>query len=647
MCVQRGFKTLILLVLFVSVGFLLDGCEAIDNIVPSSGSYKINVQINGVSVDECSYARSIDRITPCFEEPVTGDPDVTALAVFLKNSQGEVVGWKVIYVLDKEAKEKEDKPLTDENKNVKESNNENKNVKESNNENKENENKEKDENENEADDDDDDDDDDKDEDDAVISEDENVEEATLVADIETPEFYEDGDELIVPVLSLDKELPSFPMPENLPMGVYTMVSQVMSDKTVLQRTEKNIFYLGKNTFSYKGINVYLPGTGGTSHLIPKGMVVMLEVNLDFDKRLDPHIVWYEGKNKIKEGNFSNDAGFIFWKAPEQSGFFSLRAEIFPVEGFDDLTGYKKEISLLVSSKITDVNLASPNVMQLTHWYTMEGNLNDSKMPASPERALKPASGTKLKWMGLDGTYGLATGNGSIITLPKIPVVNKEVEIWQTLFRFKPISNGNIFSIQFGSSGGVLMTLYMEDKALILKLISPLKTVSQIVGISVPKDESSESVQVVGQNSSFLTAGVKFSIQSGFLTAQINIIGNPTPVELAVKPITLEAEIKNEFNIMLGFHGEALFNQLKAPIEEVKKIDESETVEESDKVETVEKFEEVDKPASSVKQVKASVLPEYTVLWDEFALYYMPPKDILTITEKPVINEEQPITRLEN
>jgi len=647
MCVQRGFKTLILLVLFVFVGFLLDGCEAIDNIVPSSGSYKINVQINGVSVDECSYARSIDRITPCFEEPVTGDPDVTALAVFLKNSQGEVVGWKVIYVLDKEAKEKEDKPLTDENKNVKESNNENKNVKESNNENKENENKEKDENENEADDDDDDDDDDKDEDDAVISEDENVEEATLVADIETPEFYEDGDELIVPVLSLDKELPSFPMPENLPMGVYTMVSQVMSDKTVLQRTEKNIFYLGKNTFSYKGINVYLPGTGGTSHLIPKGMVVMLEVNLDFDKRLDPHIVWYEGKNKIKEGNFSNDAGFIFWKAPEQSGFFSLRAEIFPVEGFDDLTGYKKEISLLVSSKITDVNLASPNVMQLTHWYTMEGNLNDSKMPASPERALKPASGTKLKWMGLDGTYGLATGNGSIINLPKIPVVNKEVEIWQTLFRFKPISNGNIFSVQFGSSGSVLMTLYMEDKALILKLISPLKTVSQIVGISVPKDESSESVQVVGQNSSFLTAGVKFSIQSGFLTAQINIIGNPIPVELAVKPITLEAEIKNEFNIMLGFHGEALFNQLKAPVEEVKKIGESETVEESDKVETVEKSEEVEKPVSSVKQVKVSVLPEYTALWDEFALYYMPPKDILTITEKPVINEEQPITRLEN
>jgi len=629
MCVQNCVKTLIFLVLLVFVGFFFGSCEGIDNIVPSSGSYKINVHINGVSVDECSYARSIDKITPRFEDPVAGDPDVTALAVFLKNSQGEIVGWKVIYVLDKEvkeAREKDDNLLTDENKEEKENKNEN---------------EEKDEYENDTENENEDEDEDDAKDDFVISEDINIEETVLVEEVETPEFYENGDELIVPVPSLDGELPSFPIPENLPMGIYTMVSQVMSDKTVLQRTEKNIFYLGKNTFSYKGINVYLPGIGGTSHLIPKGMVVMLEANLNFDKRLNPYIVWYDGKNKIKEGNFSDGAGFIFWKSPEQSGFFSLRAEIFPVEGFSELTGYKKEISLLVSSKMTQIHLASPNVTQLTHWYIMEGNLNDSRMPASPERALKTASAAKPKWMGFDGTYGVATGNNNILTLPKIPVVNKETETWQTLFRFKPLNNGNIFSVQFGSSGNILMTLYKEDKTLILKLTSPVKTVSQIVGLSASTEESSESVQVIEQDSSFLTAGIKFTIQPGLLTAQINIIGNPTPVELTVKPITLEAEIKNEFNITLGFSTDVIINQLKAPVEEVKKVEEIEAVEES------ETIEEVEKPESSVNQVKASVLPDYTVLWDEFALYYMPPKDILTVTEKPVLNEDQPITALEN
>jgi len=589
MCVQNGVKTLILLVLLVFIGLFLGGCEAIDNILPSSGSYKINVQVNGVPVDECSYVRSIDKITPYFEEPVTGDPDVTALTVFLKNSKGDIVGWKVSYVLEQKPEdkdEKEEKQSTDESK-------------------------------------------DEDGEEVIISDDINAEETTLAADVKIPEFYKDGDELIVPVLSLDSELPSFPIPENLPMGIYTIISQVMSGKVTLQRTEKNIFYLGKNTFSYKGINVFLPGIGGTSQLIPRGMLVMLEANLDFDKKLDPYIVWYEGKNKISEGNFSDGAGLLFWKAPEQSGFFSLRAEIFPVEGLNKLMGYKKEISLLVSSKVTDVHLASPNVIQLTHWYTMEGNLNDSKAPVSPERALRPASGTKPKWMGFDGTYGLATGYNNILTLPKIPVVNKETEIWQVLFRLKPLNNGNIFSVQFGSSGSVSMALYMEDKALILKLISPLKTVSQIVGISASIDESSENNQVVEQDISFLTAGVKFSIQNNLLTAQINIIGSSTPVELAIKPISLEAEIKKEFNIMLGFQEDALYNQLQTSVKEDKES------------------EEIEKSKSSVKQVKTSVPNEYTALWDEFALYYMPPKDILAVTEKPVINEDQPVTSLEN
>jgi hypothetical protein len=589
MCVQNGVKTLIFLILLVFIGFFIVGCEAIDNIIPSSGSYKINVQINGVSVDECSYARSVDKITPYFEEPVTGDPDVTALTVFLKDSKGDIVGWKVSYVLDQEAEEKdekEEKLLTDEDK-------------------------------------------DEDKDEAVISNDDNTEETTLATDVKTLEVFQNGNELIIPVLSLDGRLPSFPIPEDLSMGMYTMVSQVMSDKVVLQKAEKNIFYLGKNTFSYKGINTYLPGTGGTSQLIPRGMVVMLEVNLDFDKKLNPYIVWYEGKNKISEGNFSDGAELLFWKAPEQSGFFSLRAEVFPVERFNGVTGYKKEISLLVSSKVTDVHLASPNVMQLKHWYTMEGSLNDVKMPASPERALRPASGIKPKWMGLDGTYGLATGYKNILTLPKIQVVNKEAEIWQILFRLKPLNNGNIFSVQFGSSGSVLMTLNIEDKALVLKLISPLKTVSQIVGISASTDESSESVQASERDSPFLTVGVKFSIQSGLLTAQINIIGSLAPVELAIKPIALEAEIKNEFNIMLGSREDALYNQLQTSVKEGKES------------------EEIEKSESSVKQEKTGVSNEYTALWDEFALYYMPPKDILAVTEKPVIKEDQPVTSPEN
>jgi hypothetical protein len=584
MCVQNTAKTSILLVFFVFTGIFLCSCEGIENILPSSGTYKINVQINGISLSECSYTKSTDKITLRFEEPVTGDPDVTALMVFLKNPLGDVAGWKVIYALDEEAENKETRLGRREEERVTGENTG--------------------ENEDEISDDD-------------------AEETPVIAEVETPESYQDGDELIVTVLSLDDELPSFPIPENLSMGKYTLVFQVMSGKDILQKTEKNIFYLGKTVFSYEGINVYLPGLSGTSQLIPRGTVVMLEANLKFDKRLDPYIVWYDGKNKLNEGNFSDGAGYMFWKAPEQSGFYSLRAEIFPVENFNELTGYKKEISLLVSSKTTDIHLVSANITQLTNWYVMEGNLNDSKSPASSERALRPASGARPKaqpkWMGSDGTYGLATGYNNILTLPAIPVRNKETEIWQILFRFKPLNNGNIFSVQFGSSSGISMVLHIEEKNLVLTLISPLETVSQTVRLSSAADESSENVQTAEQYSSFLTTGVNFSIHDGLLAAQINVI-NLIPGELAVKPITLEAEIKNEFHITLGFLENAFADQLQAPVGEIE---------------------------SSAKQVKTGVLPEYTALWDEFALYYMPPIDMLAVTVKPETSENKPVITPEN
>jgi hypothetical protein len=574
MCVKNAAKVIILLIFPAFAGIFLNSCEAIDNILPSAGTYKISVQVNGILLDECSYIRSDDKINLSFEEPVSADPDITDFMVFLKDSSGEIAGWKVIYTIDKEAKQKDEIQVDDDKA-----------------------------------------DDSKDE---TLSDDA-VEEAPL-ADIEIPVQYKNGDELIIPVPSLDDELPSFPIPLDLTMGKFTLVLQVMSGKDVLQKTEKNIFYLGKTVFSYKGINAYFPGAAGTSQLIPRGTVVMLEANLDFDNRLDPYIVWYEGKNKINEGKFSDGTGYLFWKAPEQSGFFSLRAEIFPLEMVEELSGYKKEISLLVSTKIINMHLVSVNNEQLTHWYVMEGSLNDSKMPASIERALKPAAGTKPKWMGKDGTYGIATGYNNILTLPKFSVSDKKTEIWQALFRLKLLNDGNVFSIKFGSSGDVLLSLYSDEKNLVLTLTSPLNTVSQTVSLSAVSNESSETIQAAEHEASFLTAGIKFSIQPSLLSAQINIIGDASPVELAVKPITLEAEIKNEFNIMLGFSDVSSSAKIQTPIGE---------------------------PDSSGKQIKTGVPSEYTVLWDEFAMYYMPPVNILDMTYKPVIDEDKSVTSAEN
>jgi hypothetical protein len=372
------------------------------------------------------------------------------------------------------------------------------------------------------------------------------------------------DEMLIPVNSLDDNLPFVPIPANFPIGRYTLVSQVMSGKEVLQKTEKTIYYIGNSRFTYDKINVHLPGITDNSQIIPRGMVVLLEAKFNFESRLDPYIVWYSGKRKISEGRFSEGASYLLWKAPEQSGFYSVSVEIFPADSHFDLAGYKNEISLLVSTKTLNLNLVSENIPQLVHWYVFEGNLNDSKLVTSQERSLLAAGGIKPDWTASDGIYGLAAGHDRTYMLPKI----SGYELWQILFRLKPIYDGGIFYIQF--SPDVYMNISVENQCLILTLSSPQKTVSQSVKLSDMK--------------TFITAGVSFSVNPGSISAKINILGNGQ-AELSSEPLNLEIKVENDFLIFLGH-----------------KRDEN-------------TGEDVSR--------KQSV---FTALWDEFAIYNTPPME---------------------
>ena len=574
MCVQNVVKTFAFLCFFALIAAFLGSCEAIDSLLPNAGTYKINIQINGNPLDECSYAKHSDKINPYFAEPVSDDPDVTALMVFLRNSKDEIVGLKVLYNIKPDGEEIEETEAI-KNEAAEES-----------------------------------------------SEEEITEDAEMPADeIVFPASYKNGDEFIISVVSLDKELPAFPMPQDLLVGRYTMISQVMSGKDVLQKTEKTIFYLGKTVFSYTGINAYLPGIADSLQLIPRGTIVLLEADLEFDKKLDPYIVWYDGKNKIDEGHYSSGMGQLFWEAPEQSGFFSLRAEIFPSENFEELAGYNKEISLLVSSKEIDLHLISENITQLVNWYKFEADLKDSKMPASADRVIKQTAGKKLKWMGMNGTYGLTSGYNNIFNLPKTAILNKDND-WQILFRLNSLNSGGVFSVLFDSSasGNVRMHFYIEGSNLILILSSPLKTVSQTISLSVSAEETPENEAAEKQDMGLLTAGVSFSVLPGLLKAQINIAGEIIDSEHAPKPIVLEAEIKSDFQIMLGFSRESLSDQQKLI---------------------------ADESGSHFDQMNTDEPQEVTAIWDEFALYYMPPMDILAEEIKTLIINEQPAAGAES
>jgi len=491
MCVQKNKIFAFLAIQLCGIVLVcLCGCGPMDNLLPSTGTYKVNVNINGAALDELSFFESDDKIQPYFEEPVSNDPDVTALVVFLRDARGNTVGRRVAYTLERIVNEKTDE--SDDEKN---------------------------------------------------------------------------DNLIVAVKSLDGDMPVFPLPDDLPIGRYTLVSYVMSGKDTLQRIEKSVYNMGRTDFSYNGIQLYMPGITESPHVIPKGMVVMLETELDFDSRLNPYVIWYNGRRKIGEGYFSDGAGKLLWKAPEQSGFYSLRAEVFPVEHFDGLSGYRKEISLLVSSKTIDVNLVSQNIAQLSHWYTFEGNLNDSKLISSMERAIKPDA-KNTQWAGVNGTYGLITGPKDVFSLPRISVSNNGTETWQVLFRFKPLDDGVILSVQFDNPRDIIMNLKVENHNLVLELVSSRETVSQILALPEQDD--------------FIKAGIVFSVLPKMLAANINIVGDYiNKSEFDEEWARVDAEIKGGFQITLG-----------------------------------QKSEDDGEPEAV-----------NTAIWDEFALYFMPPVDI--------------------
>jgi len=482
-------------IVLVFLCFLI-GCDAMDNILPPD-AYKVNAQVNNIPLDECSFVNIDGKIHPYFEKPVSNDPDVTSLLVFIKNSRGVVIGQKVIYSLYDKAEQ---------------------------------------------------------------------------------------DELLVKVKNLDEALPSFPLPENLPIDRYTLVSQVMSGRDVLQKTEKSFQYMGNTFFTFEGINVHLPGVNENPLLISKEMTVMLEAKLNFNSRTDPYIIWYNGKRRISEGKYSDGAGNLLWKASEQSGFYSIRAEVFPVENHHGLAGYQKEISLLVSAKTTALNLVSKDIPQLLQWYVFEGNLNDFRKLNSAEQYQKPAVNGALQWMPSNGIYGLATGSNSI-TLPRVAIKTEasysNVEaiirrgMWQTLFRFKPLNEGVVFSVLFESSPDISLVLSKDGQNLILTLSSPSETVFQVIKIT--------------EQRAFITAGVSFSILPGLLSAKINIMGEYVEQgDLAAAPIRIKANLRNNFQVLLGLKRE---------------------------------------DAAAVSSADWNK-PFSTALWDEFALYNMPPMEIL-------------------
>jgi len=471
--------------LIVACLVLFSTCGELETLFPSNETYQVRTLVNGSSLEECSIIRSKDKIRPYFAVSVVNDPDLIGLLVYIQDSKGKIIGDRVQYTLLAYA---DDDALTE----------------------------------------------------ADFLDDlddaEEIEAAKPQDAEKVPEKTndpEDGDEpqvlekwsftdtkplekntdIEIAVKSLSAQLPYFPLPKELEIGTYVLVFEALGKKETLSRTETNVFYLGDAEFNLKDIGLYLSGLSGPQLISPKA-VIMLESKLDFDRRLDPYVIWYNGKTIISEGKISEGAGKLLWEAPEQAGFYSVRLEAFPFYlKRTSYTGLSREIALPVSPKAISLGYYFENnydhtarsplsagtaykalqdadtpleetpagatpaypAPELLQWYQFEGSLNDSLASLFDEPLLLPVAKTAPRWAAAGQSYGLAIGPDDPYLLSPLQFFRAESDQGGgvVLLHIRPLSEGSIlsafFPLESSSTEGVWMDITKVDNTITLRL----------------------------------------------------------------------------------------------------------------------------------------------------------------------------------
>jgi hypothetical protein len=364
----------------------------------------------------------------------------------------------------------------------------------------------------------------------------------------------------VAVKQLDQYLPAFRIVEELDIGRYNLVFQVMGEKEILYRTFKPIYFLGDATFALGEIQSFLPVAVTGGRLIPPGINVMLEIETRADPRLDPYVIWYNSKKIIAQGRLSEGANSFLWKTPEQTGFHSIRVEVFPLLPGErmpgNMIGKIKELSLPVSAKSEGIRRFNDPSGEFIRWHQFWGTLDDAKAPNNPEQRLVSLYSQSPRWIPFGGMYSLLVGQDDGYALPGTPfkLSRDEQGTGRILFHLAALSEGSIMNIRFAGGATSPRAAQAGETA-----DSPTGTAeldlclagnALILWIASEGESREESLELNGDEANgFVTVTVEFTIAPDQLGAELrleNPAGTTGPLSIA-----LAAPLSGEGTIRLG------------------------------------------------------------------------------------------------
>jgi hypothetical protein len=340
-------------------------------------------------------------------------------------------------------------------------------------------------------------------------------------------------EEIIYVNRLDEALPSFRVFEKLDIGQYNLIFQVMGKEEVLYKTYKPVYFLADAEFTLGDIQSYLPGISEGNQLIPPSIYIVLETKIAADERLDPYVVWYTGKKIISRGRVSERANCLLWKTPDQTGFHTIRAEVFPILPeetiSDSIIGRVKELSLPISLKHEDMEFFTDTGEEFIHWYQFWGTLEDAKAPKDREKNLVSVLRGPAQWLPYEGVYGLSIGPKDIYAIPGSPFTLAENEQGRgrILFHFVPLTEGVIFNASFTQDPGP-DDLIMEFSALQDGFVWYAGVGSEGYTETIPLNYL--------ENSGFITVIIDFEIAGDQFSARLSLENPELSTEEVIIPL---------------------------------------------------------------------------------------------------------------
>jgi hypothetical protein len=263
---------------------------------------------------------------------------------------------------------------------------------------------------------------------------------------------------VIYINKLSQILPPLLLPEDLDVGQYLLVFQIIGKNGVINQIDKPFYYIGAAEFALDDIHAYLPGIFEKGHLVSPETPIMLETRLAAGPELTPYVVWYNGKKQIYEGYVSEGAARFIWQTPNQTGFYSLKVEAFPFKplntGVQTPTGKIKELSLPVAAKNENSPIAvrprtgvsGLELIPVRH-YPLFAEMKDSQSFIGDRNVLVPVNHTP-EWLPRGAVFGLAVGPDHQFFIPGPLFTPAEETEGQLLFRFIPLTNGVIFSGSF-------------------------------------------------------------------------------------------------------------------------------------------------------------------------------------------------------